>query len=323
MGARVGIASLLLLAASGLTACATAPPVKPLADGRMGTINFESLNMTARDFLRGDGVGTPVVISGDLRLPTGASGRIPAMVIVHGSDGITAGEVGWANDLVKIGVAAFLMDSFSGRGIRETFSDQSQLNTLVMIVDAYRALELLATHPRIDPTRIGVMGLSKGGWVTLYASLRRFQRMHGPRGIEFAVYLPFYPGCSNRFVGDGDVGNRPIRIFNGEADDQSLFTKCSELAERLRRAGRDVEIVGYPGAYHAFDNPVAGPPRTSLVRQNFSRCSFDEAKPPADMNAYVSSCRSQGVTAGYDSRARADAVRKVQTILGTVFQLGR
>jgi dienelactone hydrolase len=287
MGARVEFALPLLLAAAALTACATGPSAKSLTDGRVGTINFESLNMTPREFLRGDGVGTPVVISGDLRIPRGAAGRIPAMVIVHGSDGITAGEVGWAEDLVKIGVAAFLMDSFSGRGIRETYSDQGRINSLVMILDAYRALGLLATHPRIDPTRIGVLGLSKGGWVTLYASLRRFQRMHGPGGLEFAVYLPFYPGCNNRFIGDENVSDRPIRIFNGEADGQSLFTKCSELAQRLRRAGKDVEIVGYPGAYHALDNPAARLPRTYPDRQNFSRCFFDEARPPANMNAYI------------------------------------
>jgi hypothetical protein len=39
-------------------------------------------------------------------------------------------------------------------------NDQSQLDSLAMLVDAYRALGILAQHPRIDANRIGIMGFS-------------------------------------------------------------------------------------------------------------------------------------------------------------------
>jgi dipeptidyl aminopeptidase/acylaminoacyl peptidase len=70
-----------------------------------------------------------------------------------------------------MGVATFLLDGFTGRGIESTTADQFQFGTLTMINDAYRALELLAKHPRIDLTRIGIFGGSRGGKVALYASL--------------------------------------------------------------------------------------------------------------------------------------------------------
>jgi hypothetical protein len=67
-----------------------------------------------------------------------------------------------------------------------------------MIVDAYRALELLAKHRQIDPARIVVMGFSRGGRSSLYSSLTRFQRMHGPAGLQFAAHVGLYAPCGIR-----------------------------------------------------------------------------------------------------------------------------
>jgi hypothetical protein len=35
------------------------------------------------------------------------------------------------------------------------------------------------------------MGFSKRGFVALYSSMRRFQRVYGPANTEFAAYIPF------------------------------------------------------------------------------------------------------------------------------------
>jgi hypothetical protein len=149
----------LILAA--VASCTTAQPVTTLADGKTGTISFESRTPTIGRFLQGSSWETVAVISGDLELPRGATGRVPAMVIVHGAGGISQGERQWALEMLRIGVAAFVIDSFSGRGIRETQTGQTDLPTVVSILDAYRALALLTSHPRIDPARIGILGLSR------------------------------------------------------------------------------------------------------------------------------------------------------------------
>lgn len=78
----IGLLMVILVIAS-LTACTTAPPVKTLADGGTGTVAFQSVTVTAREFLRGVGAGGPAVIAGDLQLPKGATGRVPAVVLVH------------------------------------------------------------------------------------------------------------------------------------------------------------------------------------------------------------------------------------------------
>lgn len=57
-----------------------------------------------------------------------------------------------------MGVATLVYDSFTGRGIVSSINDQDQLGMLAMIADPYRALELLARHPPIDPERIALIG---------------------------------------------------------------------------------------------------------------------------------------------------------------------
>jgi dienelactone hydrolase len=82
-------------------------------------------------------------------------------------------------------------------------------NSLSVILDAYRAFDVLASHPRIDPARIVLMGFSQGGVSTLYSSVKRFQQMCNPRAT-FAAHILFYPGCAATFIGDTDVSAAPI-----------------------------------------------------------------------------------------------------------------
>ena len=139
--------------------------------------------------LRGVVIAHPggVVLRADVFVPAAVEGPRPAVVLVHGSGGVNAKVDRWSQELNGIGVATFILDSFSARGIVETATNQAQLEGLTMINDAYRALEVLAKHWRIDPARIALMGFSRGGRVALYASLKRFQRLHGPADVEFAA----------------------------------------------------------------------------------------------------------------------------------------
>lgn len=288
---------------------------------------IQTMTLTDEQFLTGSRDGQPATIAGELRLPVGGTSRLPALVIVHGSGGFIQKDDRWLRELNDIGVATFLLDGFTGRGIINATTDQSKLGNLTMINDAYRALDLLAQHPRIDPKRIGIFGGSRGGVITLYSSLRRFQRTYASPGTEFVVYIPFYAGCNRTLIDDTDVADRPIRIFHGTADDTALIGPCRGYVERLKRAGKNVQLTEYDGAHHGFDNP-GSPPRLLPQAQTPASCLLDE-KPmgrlvnrdtglPFTLN---DSCVRRGATAGYDPAAHAQSIKAVKSLLQQVFGL--
>jgi dienelactone hydrolase len=249
------------------------------------------------------------------------------MIIVHGSGGILGNEDRWAQELGNIGIATFTLDGFTPRGILNATNDQSQLGQLTMINDAYRALDLLAKHPRIDADRIGIMGGSRGGRVALYSSLKRFQRTYGTPGLEFVVYLPFYAVCNTRYIDEVDASNRPIRLFHGADDDYVPVAPCRSYVERLAAAGKDVRLTEYRRAHHMFDNPVFSLRRLPQV-QTARRCSFEEMSPGQIINtrtrvpmSYEDPCYERGATLGYDAAAHGEAIKAVTEVLKAAFKI--
>ena len=179
--------------------------------------SIPSLTLSDEQFLKGDSAaGKPVVVSGELRIAQG-SGRLPVVVLIHGSSGMGANIDFWTRELNEMGVSTFALDGFTGRGLTNVNPDQASLGRLNMILDVYRMLDVLSKHPRVDASRIVLMGFSRGGQGTLFASLKRFQQMWNRSGIDFAGYIPFYPDCMTTYRGDTDVAARPIRIFGGDS----------------------------------------------------------------------------------------------------------
>ena len=289
---------------------------------------IQSVTLSDEQFLTGIKEGKPVVIAGQLRLPQPSKDRLPVVVLLHGSSGISLRVERWAQELNSIGVATFALDSFSGRGIRDTVADQSQLARLAMVTDAYRALEMLSRHPRIDSRRVALMGFSRGGQSALYASLKRFQRMHAPAGLEFAAYIPVYASCNTRYIEDEDVADRPIRLFHGIADDYAPIAPCRAYVDRLRQKGRDVELTEYEGAYHIFDDPSLDAVVRFPNAVTWRHCSLEEELPGRIVNAQTRApftwddpCLERGATVGYQLRAHTEAVKAVKQFLAATFQL--
>jgi cephalosporin-C deacetylase-like acetyl esterase len=161
----------LLAVIAGLLASAPAVAGAELSVTESARLRFDSVTLSEPQFLTGVKGGKPVVIWGDLHLPATPQEHLPAVILVHGSGGVGPHEARWADEFTGMGVATFILDSFSARGIGETAEDQSRLSLGATIVDAYRAAELLSTHPQIDSNRIALMGFSEAATLASTAAL--------------------------------------------------------------------------------------------------------------------------------------------------------
>lgn len=274
--------------------------------------------------------GQPVRVTAEIYWPAAQGpanqGSVPAMVIHHGSGGISDQREGrYARELAAMGVAAVVIDSFRPRGVSSTVEDQSAVSGPDFNFDALAALKALGTNSRIDRNRIGIMGFSKGGTSALMAAhLNQLAAAGVPSGLRYALHVPFYPSCSTQYYRPRTTG-QPIHMLLGGADTYVGVEPCTTYAEALRANGAQVEVKVYPGAGHGFDGGRAYfMPRG----ENYSQCvfqqqpdgSFVERKSgvttntangmPVDgaMAKALAACRALGVSGGLQEAAAAQSL---------------
>ncbi len=307
---------------------ASAANVASSGTGARGeTMLVPTLTLSDEKFLKGESFGMPTIISGTLRVAPG-SGRRPLVILVHGSGGIEENITRWEKVFASLRISTFAMNSFTGRGIVSTVADQSQLGRLNMIIDVYRSLAALAADPRIDPNRIAVMGFSRGGQATLYASLKRFQKMWNPSGIEPAAYIALYAPCVTTYIDDTQVSDHPIRIFHGTSDDWVEIAPCRAYFERLKRTAKDVQMIELPHAWHAFDYPSLPPRPVVVPYAQTTHCRLKEEPVGTIINVATQkpftaadNCVGKGAHVAYSAQATQATEDAVRLLLQRVFRL--
>lgn len=304
-------------------ALATAPAGAQL---RMEVLPFESVTLTTQQVLLGDKGGKPATLAGELRLPRGGTDRVPAVILVHGLSGIMANLDEWARALNAWGYAAFILDNYGGRGIVGAGPEAVKLSPLARMVDAYRALAFLARHPRIDPDRIAVMGISMGTPAAILSSSERFRKTYGTPGVQFAAHIGLYTMCHARYRDDTKVGSRPIRLFHGTADDQTPVEPCRALVADMKKAGADVALTEFAGATHAYDNSDLKQRVTFPQAPTLRKCSVVEGEGGQLMNARTGQpfspgdpCVERGTSYLYDEAATSGTREGVKATLTSAF----
>lgn len=258
---------------------------------------------------------TSVKLTGELAFPAG-DGPFPAVVLAHGCAGNGYAEKTWAPALRQWGYATFIVDSFRGRGLSSICDNVSRLFPVQRVPDVYGALRVLATHPKIAPDRIALMGYSHGGILTISASTQwareTFAKAEAPR---FRAFLPVYPYC-NSVVPEWEAVSAPVRVHTGALDDWTPAKPCEAWVERLRSKGFDASITVYADAHHAFDDPFGAVTRLPNVA-SVADCTprYRSILGPSESENPWAGCIKKGATVGRNATAIKVALETVKAQL--------
>ena len=234
-------------------------PLKYLSEATEEIIKFTSYNPgIPLTIINGSYVNSPVEVSGKLILPKEGK-NLPVVVTVHGSGGpssFTSPTQSWRNDfrnqLLKNNIGIFEIDSFTGRGAKSTGSNQGKVSVNAGELDALVAYKILDKHPRVDAKKLGITGLSRGGMASNMAVEKKYSDVILGEENYYKASLPMAPDCFNVAFDKPTPTPAKILFLLGGADDYTLAKFCVAYAEKMKKAGGDVEVIVKEGWHHDF-----------------------------------------------------------------------
>jgi dienelactone hydrolase len=196
--------------------------------------------------------------------------KYPLIIGVAGSMGWRKHHLDYLKMYQKQGYATFQLNSFKSRGITSTVGSQDEVTIAAVILDAYKALEKLSKHPKINKDKVAITGWSLGGGVALFSGWMPLKKAITDE-LSFAAHLAFYPPC---FINPENLSftKAPIHILIGEADNWTPAKPCINLVEKLSDK-TNISITTYPDAHHGFDSEE--PVVWNEKGYSFKDCLFD------------------------------------------------
>jgi dienelactone hydrolase len=240
------LSRLLLLVACALSSAVRAEGVIDRNVPIISYVSFESVDPV-----------NPLTVSGQLRVPSNIGDPVPAVVVVHGSAGVDSRGQFYVEALNAAGIATLEIDMWAPRGWLGGVVGRPR-GVPETLPDAYGALKFLAGLPRIDPQRIGIMGFSWGGVVTMLTATQPYTTLHTGNLFKFAAHVAHYPVCwvYNRVPGYAFAAftGAPVLIQAGELDAYDAPDTCIDLVASLPpEAQQFVSVKMYKNATHAWD----------------------------------------------------------------------
>jgi dipeptidyl-peptidase-4 len=210
-----------------------------------------------------------------------AGHRYPVVIDVYGGPGVQYVQSGWMGGsratqglfrelLVQHGFVVFSLDN-RGSSSRGTAFEAPLYRRFgrVEIEDQLRGVAFLKEQPYIDGDRVGIMGWSYGGYMTLMAlatAPKVFKAgVAGAPVTDWRLYDTHY---TERYLGDPATNTSGyaassvtpylknlsgrLLLVHGMADDNVLFTHSTQLMKQLQEQRIPFDLMTYPGGKHGL-----------------------------------------------------------------------
>jgi dienelactone hydrolase len=182
-----------------------------------------------------------ITLAGTLVLPAGTQ-RHAAVVLFHGS-GAQPRDLFMARWFAEQGIVALAYDK---RGVGESTGDFRAVPFMELCDDGLAAIEYLKSRKEIDTKRIGVWGLSQGGWLGPLAASRSSDvsfviAVSGP-GVSPGEQMIVYYANELRAQGvaEGDVREASVlrrdiwRYLSSRTPSEAEYAKAKTEMEQAR-----------------------------------------------------------------------------------------
>lgn len=193
--------------------------------------------------------GTPGEIKAYMAMPKGATGKLPAVIVIHENRGLNAHIKDVTRRLALEGFVALAPDLLSPSGGTPTDEDQARTAISALTDDITRA-NLLAAHEFLGTAaqsngNIGAVGFCwGGGWVNKLA-------VADP---DLKAGVAYY----GMQVPDADVPNIKASLMLHYAGLDDRINKGIDAYKAALEANKkDFQIFVYDGVNHAFNNDTA------------------------------------------------------------------
>jgi len=186
-------------------------------------------------------------VNGVLFVPQGKA-PFPALVVIHEWWGLNDWVKEQASRLSDQGYVTLAIDLYRGK-VATTPDEAHELMRGVpedrAARDLQAAFDYLATQKNVDPKRIGDIGWCMGGGYALNLALAE------PRLKAAVINYGHLATDPDRLK---KINAAILGIFGGQ-DRGIPVADVRKFEEQMKGLGRKIEVVVYPDAGHAFENP--------------------------------------------------------------------
>ena len=175
------------------------------------------------------------------------TGKGPAVVVIQEYWGLVPHIEDLVNRFAKEGFAAVAPDLYHGKITKSP----DEAGKMLMELDADRAEREIAgagswlfNRQECSSKTYGVIGFCMGGALAQYVATKE---------KDVGATVSFYGGFK-KLILDWQNLRAPILLIYGEADRGVPAEQGKQLELQLKKMGKTVEVVVYPGATHAFFN---------------------------------------------------------------------